>query len=60
MPGSRVYKEINPGQWKTVLRACFVEVGEINIHSPFFAGLFDQKDIGQPLRIVYFPDKFGL
>jgi hypothetical protein len=56
----RVYKESNLGQWKTVLGVCFVEIGEIDTHSPFFAGLFDQNDIGQPFWIVCFSDKSGL
>ena len=43
--------------WVTVLGAGFVEIHEINAHSPFSIGFLDHDHICQPVGVVYFPNE---
>ena len=57
VPGRRVHKLVNPGQREVVLRAGTIQICEVDAHSPFPVCLFDHDNVGQPLRIVDFPDE---
>ena len=57
MPGRRVHKLVNPKQREAVLRAGVIKICEVDAHSLFPICLFDYDDVGQPLRIVDFPDE---
>ena len=52
-----IHDPIDPWQGERIFRACFVEIGIINTHPPFFI-LFAYKDrIGKPIRVIYFFDE---
>ena len=57
MPGRRVHKLVNPKQREAVLRAGVIQICEVDAYSLFPICLFDYDDVGQPLRIVDFPDE---
>ena len=57
VPGHRVHKLVNPRQREAVLRAGAIQIREVDTHSPFLVGLFYHDDVGQPLRIVDFPNE---
>ena len=59
VPGCRVHKLVNPGQGEAVFQADVIQICEIVAYSPFSICLFYHDDIGQPLRIVDFPDEVG-
>ena len=52
-----VYDEVDPRQRKAVLWACYVDVSEVDTESPLAILFFDEYDVGQPLRILYLPDR---
>ena len=58
VPGRRVHKLVNPGQREAILRADVIQIREVDAHSPFPICLFDHDNVGQPLRIVDFPDSY--
>ncbi|KAM6593709.1 hypothetical protein CsatA_001412 [Cannabis sativa] len=47
-PGCGVYKLINYGKFEAVLWTCFVQVGEVDAHSPLLVGVGHQYQIGHP------------
>ena len=57
VPNHRVHKLVNPGQREAVLRAGAIQIHEVDAHSPFLVCLFDHDNVGQPLRIVDFPNE---
>ena len=57
MAGCGVYDEVYPRQRETVLWTCFVDVSEVDTESPLAICFFDEYDVGQPLRILYLPDR---
>ena len=59
MSGGGVYQLINYGQGKTVLRAGLIKICEIDTHSPLSFCFLDHDHVGQPLRVVNFPNKIG-
>ena len=58
-PQGQVDYLIYAWQRKQILRACLIEAGVVNTHSPFPAFLFYKNGIGQPLWVVYFLDETG-
>ena len=58
--GSGVYYEVDSGEGKVVFRASSVNIGKINVESPFSIRLLDENHIGQPIRIIYFSDSSSL
>ena len=52
-----VHDEVYPRQWETFLWACPVDVNEVDTESPLAIFFFDEYDVGQPLRILYLPDR---
>ena len=57
MAGCGVYDEVYSRQRETVLWTCFVDVSEVDTESPLSIFFFDEYDVGQPLRILYLPDR---
>ena len=57
MVGCGVYDEVYPRQRETVLWTFFVDVSEVDTESPLAICFFDEYDVGQPLRILYLPDR---
>ena len=57
MAGCGVHDEVNPWQREAVLWARFVDVSEVDTESPLAIFFFDEYDVGQPLRILYLPDR---
>ena len=57
MAGCGIYDEVYPRQRKIVLWTCFVDVSEVDTKSPLSICFFDEYDVGQPLRILYLPDR---
>jgi hypothetical protein len=55
-----IFKKVHPRQWKAIIGTRFVKVSKVDTHFPFSVRLFNQNNIRQPLRIVYFLDKSGL
>ena len=51
-----IHDEVDPRQREVVLRACFVDVNEVDIESPLAIFFFDEHDVSQPLRILHLPD----
>ena len=52
-----IYYEVDSRQRETVLWARSVDVSEVNTESPLAVCFFDKYDVGQPLRILHFPDR---
>ena len=48
---------VNSGQGEAVLQASAIQIYEVDAHSPFPVCLFDHDDVGQPLRVIDFPDE---
>jgi hypothetical protein len=46
-------------QTEGVLRAVFVEIGVINVHSPFIILFSNKNQVGKPLRVIHLFDKAG-
>lgn len=40
------------GQWETILRASFIEVGEVHADSPFSILLFDNDWVRELVRVL--------
>ena len=57
MASSGIYDEVDSRQREIVLWARSVDVSEIDAKSPLAICFFDKYDIGQPLRILHFPDR---
>ena len=57
MAGYGVHNEVYPRQRETVLWACFVDVSEVDTDSSLTIFFFDEYDVGQPLGILYLPDR---
>ena len=57
MADGGVYDEVYPRQRETALWTCFVDVSEVDTKSPLVICFFDEYDVGQPLRILYLPDR---
>ena len=57
MTGCDVYDEVYPWQRETVLWTCLVDVSEVDTESPLAICFFDEYDVGQPLMILYLPDR---
>ena len=55
-----VYYEVNSGEGKPIFRASPVNIGKINVESPFSIRLLDEKHISQPVGIIYFSDSSSL
>ena len=55
--GHRVHKLVNPRLREAILRACVIQVREVDAHSPLLVCLFDHDDVGQPLKIIDLPDE---
>ena len=51
-----VYYEINPRQGETILWVGLVEVCEIDAKTPLVVCFFDENNVGQPFRVLYFSD----
>jgi hypothetical protein len=45
---------LGSGNWELILRACLVEICEINTHSPLAVVFLDHDCIGQPFRVCHF------
>ena len=56
MVGCGVHDEVDPWQREVVLWACFVDIGEVNIESPFTIFFFDEYYVSQSLWILHLPD----
>ena len=54
--GHSVYYEINPRQGEAILWAGLVEVCEIDAKPPLAVYSFDENNVGQPFRVLYFSD----
>ena len=54
--GRSVYYDINPRQGEAILRAGLVEVCEFDAKPPLAVFFFDENNIGQPFRVLYFYD----
>ena len=52
-----VHDEVDPWQREAVLRACFVNVGEVDIESPLAIFFFDEHNVSQPLGIFHLSDR---
>ena len=52
-----VHDEVDPWQREAVFWACFVDVGEVDIESPFTIFFFDEYYVSQPLWILHLPDR---
>ena len=57
MAGCGVHDEVDPWQREAVLWACFVDVSEVDTESPLAICFFNEYGVGQPLRILYLPDR---
>ena len=57
MAGYGVYDEVYPRQRETVLWTCFVDVSEVDTKLPLAICFFNEYDVGQPLKILYFPNR---
>ena len=57
MAGCGVHDEVYPRKRETVLWTCFVDVSEVDTELPLAICFFDEYDVGQPLRILYLPDR---
>ena len=51
---SGVHYEVDSGEGKAVFRASPVNIGKINVESPFSIRLLDENNISQPDGIMYF------
>ena len=58
VPGRQVHKLVNLGQREAILRAGVIQIREVDAHSPFPVCLFYHDNVGQPFRIVDFPDSY--
>ena len=56
MAGCGKYDEVDSRQRETFFWACSVDVSEVDAESPLVVRLFDQYDVGQPLRVFHFSD----
>ena len=60
MASNGVHYEVDLGQGKAVFRASPVNIGKINVESPFAIFLLDENHISQPVGIIYFSDSSSL
>ena len=51
-----IYNEVDPWQRETIFWACSDDVSEVDAESPLVIRFFDEYDVGQPFRILYFSD----
>ena len=51
-----IHNEVDPRQREAVLRACFIDVNEVDTESPLAICFFDEHDVSQLLRILHLPD----
>ena len=56
MTDRSVYYEINPRQGEAILWAGPVDVCEIDAKPPLSVCFFDENNVGQPFRVLYFFD----
>ena len=54
--GRSVYYEINPRQGEAILWAYLIKVCEIDAKPPLGICFFDENNVGQPFRVLYFYD----
>ena len=54
--GRSVYYEINPRQGEAILWADLVEVCEIDVKPLLSICFFNENNVGQPFRVLYFSD----
>ena len=54
--GRSVYYEINPRQGEATLWAGSIDVCEIDAKPPLAVCFFDENNVGQPFRVLYFSD----
>ena len=55
-----VHYKADSRQKKVVFRASLVNIGKINVESPFSIRLLDENHIIQPVGVIYFSDSSGL
>ena len=56
---SGVHYEVDSGQGKAFFRASPVNIGKLNVASPFSICLLDESHISQPVRVIYSSDSLG-
>ena len=59
MPSSDVHKLVDPWQWEGIFWACLIEVCIVNTDPPHSIWLHYHYHIGQPFRVVGFPNELG-
>jgi len=55
-----INQAINPRKRVGILGACLVKIHKVNTCPPLPIGFLDHHNIGQPISILYFLDKFNL
>lgn len=60
MSNNRIYELIDPGEWKLVFWTCFIEVSEVNTHSPVSIYFFHENYVSQSFWIINFSNELGL
>ena len=60
MSWSCIHQLIDPRQRIAVLGIDFIQVGEVDAHTPLFIYLLDQDNVHQPVWIHYFSNKASL
>ena len=59
MASSGVHYEVDLGQGKAIFWASPINIGKVNVESPFSICLFDENHISQSVGIIYFSDSSG-
>ena len=57
MSDKGVHQSVDRGEWKIVFVAGFIQIREVDAHSPLSASLFYHNNIGEPIRIVHLSDE---